>query len=426
MPQRRNLRLQKRCQQVASNETLGQRFSIEQHKELSSKKRKLRTSRGSSFAKNCTLLNSENLADTPSNSFKEDLNSLKVPGSDLEPFGRSFSERKWFQGNWVELKFEINENQLVEEQFKGELFPIKIEPNERLAMKEETFNNSVSSITKERSIEEPTVALSNDHKANTTCDICGKTMQSTKQEAKHMKHEHTPEFDRTTGGWYKCKICPETRMTKPLMLRHVATNHENKYSCDICNKLFPSKMSFSNHVKKAHPSKSSVCKICNYTFDLYSEFKNHSKTKCGSPIQCPNCHALFKSTKNLNKHIKSHKREGLFCDICGKLFKSQTNLNSHIKNFHTKYFDMTYSGDFMCKLCQMVLNNKINIIKHVVFKHEAVIRNMCSLCGQTFDSQELTTHHIRTRHAQGQFICENCGRGFRKEHTFAKHRQKHC
>lgn len=268
--------------------------------------------------------------------------------------------------------------------------------------------------------------LSVHHKADVTCDLCGRAMQSVEHKITHMECDHTSRFDMTSEGWFKCKTCEGTSASKALMLTHVARNHENKFSCSICGISFRGKASVANHFKKAHPPEAFVCPFCNYNFDLHSEFEKHSRTKCGAQLPCAYCDAVLNCAESLNEHIKTHQNEGIFCDICGKQFKRQADFFNHNKHLHTEYFDLICTGDFLCKVCQMILNTKKNIVEHICTTHEDVIKFMCTTCGQTFINDELFTLHTEMGHVQELFICGDCGKNFRKRHTFAKHRKRPC
>lgn len=80
--------------------------------------------------------------------------------------------------------------------------------------------------------------------------------------------------------------------------------------CDVCNKEFSRKDSYSNHMKTHLTSKPFVCNICCSEFAYKSSF---------------------------NKHMLAHDSESFhICDICGKVFKRPDYVDSHKKVVHFK------------------------------------------------------------------------------------------
>ena len=68
------------------------------------------------------------------------------------------------------------------------------------------------------------------------CDLCEKTIKSSKEMKKHMKtHSYTgdffPDLDR---GWYKCELCDFTSKTVETMEVHVGKCQTEDFECGLC------------------------------------------------------------------------------------------------------------------------------------------------------------------------------------------------
>jgi len=109
---------------------------------------------------------------------------------------------------------------------------------------------------------------------------------------------------------------------------------QSEYSCVLCGKQFPSKLSFRNHMK-THP-KPHQCTECDRSFSSKSHLKQHGLTHTGErPFACMFCTKTFKRKDSCIKHTRTHTGEKPFkCTDCEKSFISRSHWAHHRKSVH--------------------------------------------------------------------------------------------
>lgn len=107
------------------------------------------------------------------------------------------------------------------------------------------------------------------------------------------------------------------------------------------------------------------------------------------------------------------KSVGFTCETCSLSFSDKASFNLHsLKHKKTK-----------CHICSRLIRSD-NIRKHVML-HTAG-PSVCSLCGVTCKNIESLRGHIfyQHKHAAQQYVCEECGKGFRIKYKFLLHKKK--
>ena len=111
-------------------------------------------------------------------------------------------------------------------------------------------------------------------------------------------------------------------------------NKNDKYVCDICQKVYTIKNSFQKHLI-THEKKKYICTKCNARFSVYSKLKRHLLIHSDKKdFKCPTCNLAFNLKYNLKVHMRIHNNEKPY--ICGHpgcfaKFAQLNNLTTHSK-----------------------------------------------------------------------------------------------
>ncbi|XP_015834162.2 gastrula zinc finger protein XlCGF26.1 isoform X42 [Tribolium castaneum] len=200
------------------------------------------------------------------------------------------------------------------------------------------------------------------------------------------------------------------------------------YFCSNCNSVFKTKSLLSSHAKTCLKSKPThICKYCDKNFSTIHSLKGH-----------------------LPLHESEHDH---ICLKCGKIFTTKETKEAHMTTHHTSSFDYTTSGKFSCKFCQVLIENRKNMINHIKSHGIVTTPGLCDICGKNFDNErKLVLHqvvhqsekpfscdlcqksfklnrdlraHKLTHETIRRFICEECGRSFRKKVSLNDHKKTH-
>ncbi|PSN36491.1 hypothetical protein C0J52_05065 [Blattella germanica] len=111
-------------------------------------------------------------------------------------------------------------------------------------------------------------------------------------------------------------------------------------------------------------------------------FKRGATTKeIVGPLQCPICNKPFPRKKNFNQHMKTHINNRSFhCETCGKSFSRKDVLHKHLISHSTV-------RSFSCKICTRSFNHKHHLSRHMTthttnrpFEDRPFQCEMCSKC----------------------------------------------
>ena len=138
--------------------------------------------------------------------------------------------------------------------------------------------------------------------------------------------------------------------------------------CEDCNKVFPAKKQFREHMKKSHNGKKDF--------------------KCAWDL----CEMAFSSRSGLERHKPVHikkmfKKFKFKCAVCDKGFDQKANLKSH---------SLVHSDlkPFSCSECGQRFPRKQYLEKHIV-KHAEVSPHKCSECGKGFGQKSYLKTHMK-------------------------------
>lgn len=172
--------------------------------------------------------------------------------------------------------------------------------------------------------------------ASFPCPDCKKPFNSRETLKKHKNQAHNTVT-------YTCEICHKTIKVvgkKAHMAKHKSVTERPKFYCDVCNKLFMSKIAMQNH-----------------RISIHMDPKDW-------PFQCPDCDRRLPNKGRLMIHQQSHSQDN-YCAICEKSFRSKQNLQVHM-NLHTG------ARPYICKVCSKAFNDRSGLHSHLK-KHEAAM-----------------------------------------------------
>jgi KRAB domain-containing zinc finger protein len=221
-----------------------------------------------------------------------------------------------------------------------------------------------------------------------------------------------------------CEYCNRSFNAKQALERHIKIIHlgEGKTEeCDICEKTFMLKSDLSKHKSRVHREKNIKCEFkgCEKMFTMPSLMKKHYnrahlKIK-EKNLECDTCSAKFDTKSFLVDHIKSkHLNQKYVCNQCDKTFTTRYALSSHIQNIH---------HDFFCEFCDRRLSSKYSLDIHLKFDHMGFSKFKCETCERKFKSNSILRAHIRQVHGEKKFKCEY--KGCEKIFAFLSDRKKH-
>ncbi|KAL9886252.1 uncharacterized protein ACN427_012287 isoform 1-T3 [Glossina fuscipes fuscipes] len=251
-----------------------------------------------------------------------------------------------------EYVLNFNENsetciQYPEDQEEGELYQEELiddHPNESRKRKKpkEDLNCLACGIIFEDAIEFK-YHLRSEHDEKYPCGECSKLFHSSKSLKLHM-NLHNGLLP------YQCEPCQRSFNQKVHFLNHL-NRHNNirNFKCDECDKSFFAKADLKIHARTHTGVRPYVCKICSKSYMLSDHLRTHLYTHTNQKFECKFCPQKFSTPSTLRLHQKTiHLMEKRFkCQYCEKLFRRKHHLMNHIKNLHA---DLEYA--YETELCQ--------------------------------------------------------------------------
>lgn len=251
------------------------------------------------------------------------------------------------------------------------------------------------------------------------CSVCGNEFYSL---YKFSVHNQTHD-----SSWFKCPLCDYQTVRKTAILRHINTNHLNKYiyNCNICGKGFEDAANFRDHQNGHAGAKAFSCIVCQKEFPfnrylLAHQKRNHMVTIDGVllPNQCPVCKRILSKPSNLEKHMIQHDAAFLqathhLCDICGKGFARKDKLRLHYR-MHTgvKPYKCSYCTKSFAKREYLIMHERI---------HSGEKPFGCEYCGKAFNQRTSLKTHVRGHTGERPYICHICKTGFISKNSLNLH-----
>lgn len=212
------------------------------------------------------------------------------------------------------------------------------------------------------------------------CDLCGASLSKKKSIARHMMNIHLPKTayicehcDYRTANIYlfeshhlkhnnirdfECKICAKFFVTTKTLRNHIQKVHENKgkgveHPCDICQKIYHSKFTLSEHKLKEHSEKEPeyLCHLCSGKYYTNFSLKQHIFMHSTSSFPCKfaGCDRIFSLKMSMMTHyrVKHCTDTPWKCDQCDASYKLPGYLKVHKEAIHLGHrFRCVYPGCF--------------------------------------------------------------------------------
>lgn len=164
------------------------------------------------------------------------------------------------------------------------------------------------------------------------------------------------------------------------------------------------------------------CRECGRGFRTWRILKQHSSIHSKeSPYICDPCRLPFTCADSLRKHLlnehgvrhqKEHKHK---CPECGIGFSVKPDLQQHLKTHKRK-------ESFVCDICKKSYTLLDRLKQHLLRGHQKPPEShLCSECGKCFSSSALLKQHSSVHSKELPYICEPCGKSFRRLPDLKKH-----
>ncbi|KFB46887.1 zinc finger protein [Anopheles sinensis] len=144
------------------------------------------------------------------------------------------------------------------------------------------------------------------------CEICGAIFCNSVKLNHHVTRMHNNVFSQKAS------------LERTMLLQQTSTSVvEKSYCCDHCGLAFLSQTTLRDHIKLAHTS-------------LPEDVKS-SQTATENKFECNICNKLFAAKRSLKRHKLCHSEERAFrctVDNCKDAYKNQSHLARHMKTVH--------------------------------------------------------------------------------------------
>ena len=203
----------------------------------------------------------------------------------------------------------------------------------------------------------------------------------------------------------------------------------NDLNCVECKKNFDTEASATLHKKFVHYWGIFSCPDCTEQFNFADDIIQHIEQEAGHredcKVKCPSCTDDFSLT-----NIANHYKKCIIREIQREKFGIYEEFRVHEKRYKDGITDSRKTP----KECRKGRGNYPRISKSLEHIGERII---CTLCGNSFKSQEILTRHnrihLREQGAENDetpgkeplyYNCEHCGKRFVSKTGYVLHRRR--
>ncbi|XP_058826819.1 uncharacterized protein LOC131686843 [Topomyia yanbarensis] len=227
------------------------------------------------------------------------------------------------------------------------------------------------------------------------CLMCDEAFISLAELARHQREKHPPEEAQDVN----------------VVMASGSKNEILTYPCEVCGKVFTSKLQLSNH-KPRH--KSSI----KYPLNLIRHRRQHDPER--KSHKCEQCGKTFIEERNLAIHQRYHSDEDMpTCKICGKRFLHITRLRKHMP-IHNEP-DNTPGK---CTLCDKEFLRQSELKRHMRW-HSGELPHECTTCGKLYRERRDLLMHERKHTGDMPFKCDICDKTYASPDVFRQHKAFH-
>lgn len=179
------------------------------------------------------------------------------------------------------------------------------------------------------------------------------------------------------------------------------------------------------------------CSYCDKTFSKSETLRHHTMRHTGEkPEACHMCDSRFIQKVALRRHLKTHnihyepKQRDFASKTTNPLKIQECKCYGHIL-WRIFSVDKTNRPKYECAYCEKIFYRKLSMEKHIQLcaldRKPEIVAFICETCGKDFKKQSyLTSHrftHIDPEH--WPFLCEHCPKRFVAKHKFRAHMLSH-
>ena len=258
------------------------------------------------------------------------------------------------------------------------------------------------------------------------CIMCIKGYNLPEKYFKHMaKHE---KLVLGLDVWFcKLEACEKQFKTNKMLKEHKATAHglDGSYTCENCDFKSWGVTEMEGHMVK-HMEGIKSCQHCDFTSTEVAYMKKHmEKHNEPNALTCTECGKGYKTDAGLKEHMSVHdslaqpKYEVQQCDICETTVRSQLfskHMKKHEKSEENEsFFPCTFQG------CEKQYLLKKLLLSHRKTAHHLDGTLKCDHCDFTSSGKKRMDRHVVKHSDARDFICQECGKGYKTEVALRDH-----
>ena len=233
--------------------------------------------------------------------------------------------------------------------------------------------------------------------------------------------EKEEESDNRTHGRYQCIMCIKSYNLPEKYFKHMVKHEKSVLGLDVwlckleaCEKQFKTNKLLKEHKASAEHGMdgSYLCENCDFTSSGVKEMESHMVKHMEGTKSCQHCDFTCTELAFMKKHMEKHNEpNALICTECGKGYKTDAGLKEHM-SVHDGQMKPKYELQ-KCQICETSVKSQF-FAKHMK-KHDASDENVnffpCTFegCGKQYLLKKLLLLHRKTAHQlDGAFKCDHC------------------